>query len=318
MSGRRFSRIRSEGLRVKDVAKPLVAVTLLVSCLLAISFTATAHRSVQPASTSPAQRRLVTFASGEQSPVQTVLRPAAPRSRLQISSAQQAVHLATGAFQADQPSVQLSDSIAQDRWAASVSAAAPGDQAELVPALSATLPFADASSAPSASSEPSRSTAPAGQPAGTSVGSAADAAASAQDSALDAEPVPVILVPRGVDSMPKRRSRARIRAAVAAAAAAAPNVISGPNRRLVTPEGRLRAFEWLFGPKEARPQPALSPVAAAAVAHDPACAAFYRRHPEGPKTVAVVGNGPLSDADRDHINSPAMDVVMRFNRLNNW
>ena len=84
----------------------------------------------------------------------------------------------------------------------------------------------------------------------------------------------------------------------------------------VTPEERLRAFEWLFGPKKTQAPPQLSPVAAAAVAHDPACAAFYRRHPNGPRTVAVVGNGPLSDADARRIHS--MDLVLRINRLNNW
>ena len=86
--------------------------------------------------------------------------------------------------------------------------------------------------------------------------------------------------------------------------------------RRVTPQERLRAFEWLFGPKEPQPPPRLTPVAAAAVAHDPACAAFYRFHQRGPRTVAVVGNGPLCETDAELING--MDVVMRLNRLNNW
>jgi len=84
----------------------------------------------------------------------------------------------------------------------------------------------------------------------------------------------------------------------------------------VTPAERLRAFEWLFGPKAPQPPPSLSPVAAAAVAQDPACAAFYRRDLLGPRTVAVVGNGPLSEADARRVNG--MDLVVRFNRLNNW
>ena len=91
-----------------------------------------------------------------------------------------------------------------------------------------------------------------------------------------------------------------------------------PNKVLerVTPQERLRAFEWLFGPKQPQPPPGLSPAAAAAVAHDPACAAFYGRDPRGPRTVAVVGNGPLSEADARRING--MDLVVRFNRLESW
>ena len=92
--------------------------------------------------------------------------------------------------------------------------------------------------------------------------------------------------------------------------------LAGEILERVTPQERLRAFEWLFGPKQPQPPPDLSPAAATAVAHDPACAAFYRRHPLGPRTVAVVGNGPLTEADAARIDG--MDLVMRFNRLESW
>ncbi|CAL5224360.1 g7034 [Coccomyxa viridis] len=47
--------------------------------------------------------------------------------------------------------------------------------------------------------------------------------------------------------------------------------------------------------------------------HSPLCAAF--RQP-GVRKVAVVGNGPLNDAQRKEIDS--FDVVVRFNLMNNW
>ena len=110
------------------------------------------------------------------------------------------------------------------------------------------------------------------------------------------------------------RRRKQVGAAVALVTRAASPAYEVLER--VTPQERLRAFEWLFGPKLPQPPEDLSPNAAAAVAHDPACAAFYRRHSLGPRTVAVVGNGPLTEADARRVNG--MDLVVRFNRLNNW
>ena len=119
---------------------------------------------------------------------------------------------------------------------------------------------------------------------------------------------------RGTEQDALARRRQQVGAAVPLVTRAASPAYELLER--VTPQERLRAFEWLFGPKQPQPPPNLSPAAAAAVAHDPACAAFYRRDPRGPRTVGVVGNGPLSEADARRVNG--MDIVVRFNRLNSW
>ena len=315
MSVRSLFRLRSVGLRAKPAAKPLAAVAVLMCCFFAASFATTARRSAQAASIRPAptQRRLVAADSDGRSSAQSHSSPATPNSEPQALFSQQAVHLASRAFRADQQPDQLPDSAAEGSSAASVQAAAPGGPAD--PALEPSgTSRVDAFLAPSGSGDTSRSAAP--QPASTSPDPADGAAPNVQGFAAVTAPMSDAPVHRGAVVMPQPRSRIRIGAAANTGNAATAATMRRSRR--LTPEKRLRAFEWLFGPKEAQSPPMLSPVAAAAIAHDRACAAFYRRHPQGPTTVAVVGNGPLSEADRDQINSPAMDVVMRFNRLNNW
>ena len=319
MSIRRASRLRSVA---RGAANP-IALVLALSCLVvyAVRWRAAARGPVpsrhQAVSVSaPLHRQLVSTSLFDDPQAQPVPSPASQRRESVPREAVQRAHAA------QQPSVSTSP----DAAAGAVHAPVPGRTDEeafpsRLPSAAASTtelsvngaPLQDSSDGGASAAQPSSDPAAAPGAARNAAGAApmlAAAAAGAQASIL---PRPRRRQRNEQDALGRRREQ--VGAAVALAARAASPAYEVLER--VTPQERLRAFEWLFGPKQPEPpQPNLSPAAAAAVAHDPACAAFYRRDPLGPRTVAVVGNGPLSEADARRANG--MDLIIRFNRLNNW
>ena len=314
--------------RLRGVVKGAVKLTALVlvfSCILAffLRWRAATRGSVPPRrravfSLAPLHRQLISTALSDDPSAQPAPSPASPDADGRKSALGQTGQRAHASQQALHPSISTSE----DVTAGGAHAPVPGgadEQAHLSSLLPAAAPVIELSV--SGASLDSRNTGasiaqPSSDPA-AAPGAARNAAGAAPMLAAAQASAPLAYQPRRrqrteQDALARRRQH--VGAAVPVVTLAASPAYEVLER--VTPQERLRAFEWLFGPKLPQPPPELTPVAAAAVAHDPACAAFYRRDPLGPRTVAVVGNGPLSEADARRVDG--MDLVMRFNRLNNW